>query len=158
FTLAFSPDGKTLAAGGSYGSLQLWDVSLGHVRAVLKGHTQTIDALAFSPNGLTLASGSADGSVKLWDLHNGQERLTLKGHGSSVHSAAFAADGLTLATGSADGTLRLWRATADDEAVARKAERDSDDPASPLAKVKEGNRLRTDARPGEAEQAYGEAA
>jgi WD40 repeat protein/serine/threonine protein kinase/tetratricopeptide (TPR) repeat protein len=157
FSLAFSPDGKTLAAGGSYGSLNLWDVSLGQVRAVLKGHTQRIDALAFSPNGLTLASGSADGSVKLWDVSNGQERLTLKGHGGSVNSAAFAADGLTLATGSADGTVRLWRATTDDEAVARKAERDSDDPGSALAKIKDGNRLRSDARPREAEQAYGQA-
>jgi WD40 repeat protein len=105
-SVAFSPDGKTLASGGGAihageynpGELKLWDVATGKERATLKGHTIVV-SVAFSPDGKTLASGSQDETVKLWDVATGKERATLKGHTSGVMSVAYSPDGETLALG-----------------------------------------------------------
>ena len=67
--MVFSPDGKTLASGGSIdGSIKLWDVVTNQERATLKGHTGIVLTVAFSPDGKTLASGSYDTTIKLWDI------------------------------------------------------------------------------------------
>ena len=56
FSLAFSPDGKTLASGFSK-SVMLWDVATGKpIGQPLPGNTATVFAVAFSPDGKTLAS------------------------------------------------------------------------------------------------------
>ena len=66
-SVAFSPDGKTLASDGGDGTVILWEVSTGKRLRTLTGHIGGI-AVAFSPDGKTLASGSWDGTVLLWDL------------------------------------------------------------------------------------------
>src|SRR4051794_14908780 len=68
-SVAFSPDGKTLASGGA--SVKLWDVASGKNTVTLKGHTAAVTSVAFSPDGKTLASGSWDKTVKLWDVASG---------------------------------------------------------------------------------------
>src|SRR5207244_1005661 len=81
-SVAFSPDGKTLASSsgklGEPGEVKLWDVATGQEKAALKGHTNSVLSVAFSGDGKTLASGSWDSTVKLWDVATGQERATLK--------------------------------------------------------------------------------
>lgn len=62
--LAFSPDGKTLASGGS--TLRLWDVAAGRELTRLRRHIESVLAVAFSPDGRTLAIGGADKALKLW--------------------------------------------------------------------------------------------
>jgi WD40 repeat protein len=141
WSVAFSPDGQTMAIGRDDGIVTLWNTSTEQVRARLKGHTATIMAVAFSPDGKTLASGSVDGNVKLWDVATGQERITLKGHTDAVYSVAFAPDGLTLATGSADTTVKVWHAAADKEALAPKSELDPHDPESSAARNNAGDQL-----------------
>jgi WD40 repeat protein len=121
WSVAFSPDGKTLASGGSDWTIKLWDTATGKERATLKGHRGDVFALAFSPDGKTLASAAGDlsrptafGEIKLWDL--GAETAgnairpirTLTGHAGSVRCLAFAPDGKTLASGGWDQTVRLW--------------------------------------------------
>ncbi len=66
--LAYSPDGKWLAAGGFDGSVQLWETATGKLAAALTGHHQRIGSLAFAPDSKTLASGAADGTVKWWNV------------------------------------------------------------------------------------------
>ena len=72
--MAFSPDGKTLAAGGLNGVVQLWNFHTGKPRRTLHGHTGLVNSVAFSPGGETLASGGDDGTVRLWDPDTGRPR------------------------------------------------------------------------------------
>jgi WD40 repeat protein len=67
-SLAFSPDGKTLATGNEAGHIQLWDAATGKTLAALRGHTDKVWALAYSPDGKVLVSGSADKTIMLWDV------------------------------------------------------------------------------------------
>ena len=107
-SVAFSPDGNTLASGSYDETIKLWDVATGTLKATLEGHTSWVYRVAFSPDGNTLASGSYDETIKLWDVATGSLKSTLEGHTSWVYSVAFSPDGNTLASGSYDETIKLW--------------------------------------------------
>jgi WD40 repeat protein/serine/threonine protein kinase len=106
--VAFSPDGKTLAASSIDRTIKLWDVASQKEQATLQGLDARTVTLAFAPGGTWLASGSVDGVIKLWDPHTGQARETLRGHVDAISSLAFRPDGKTLVSASLDGTVKLW--------------------------------------------------
>jgi serine/threonine protein kinase len=108
-SVAFSPNGNTLASASHDRIIKLWDVHSGTLTTTLQGVTSNGKSLAFSPDGTLLAIiGSWDKSIKLWDVRSGTLKTTLQGHEHWVRSIAFSPDGNTLASGSADYDIKLW--------------------------------------------------
>lgn len=106
-SVAFSPDGKTLASGGLDNAAKLWDVSTGAELRTLNGHSDWVNSVTFSPDSRILASGSQDSTIKLWDVTTGRKLRTLVGR-VAVRSVAFNGDGKTLASGDENNTITLW--------------------------------------------------
>ena len=81
-TVAFSPDGRTLASGSEDHTARLWLPATGEpIGQPLAGHSSGVMGMAFSPDGKTLASGSWDRTIRLWDPATGQPVGTpLTGH------------------------------------------------------------------------------
>ena len=67
-SVAFAPDGATLATGSSHGPVMLWRIADGSLLYTLEGHSDSVWSLDFSPDGTTLASASMDGTVRLWQV------------------------------------------------------------------------------------------
>ncbi len=106
-SVAFDPQGETLASGSEDKTVKLWEVRSGKLLRTLEGHQRTVNSVAFEPLGGMLASGSGDETVKLWDGRSGELIRTLW-HQSEI--VAFAPQGGTLASGGNDNTVKLWEA------------------------------------------------
>ncbi len=111
FCVAFSPDGRSLAATG-YNNAQpvLYDTTTGKTQFALEGPLATTFTLAFAPDGRTVAVGDDHGALRIWDLATRSCQVSLLGHSGRIWCVAFAPDGRTLATTGRDGTIRLWDA------------------------------------------------
>jgi WD40 repeat protein len=113
-TVAYSRDGKLLAAGGSNRVVVLLDVSdprSPHTVVTLPTPAAGIQELAFSPDGRRLAAAGDDSRIRIWDVTDRAhpvESPQLSGHESDVKSVAFSPDGHFLASAGRDAAVRLW--------------------------------------------------
>jgi WD40 repeat protein len=103
--IAFSPDGKWIAAGVGDHVITLWNLADGKELRHLRGHEEPVFALRFAPDGKTLAVGSGDGTLRVWDPATGKLLITRNGpkgdFGAGGWSFAFSPDGKMLAAGGA---------------------------------------------------------
>ncbi|MBD2357383.1 WD40 repeat domain-containing protein [Tolypothrix sp. FACHB-123] len=67
-TIAFSPDGLSLATGSSNKIIKVIPILTTNNEATLIGHTDSINAVCFSPDGFKLASASNDKTIKIWNI------------------------------------------------------------------------------------------
>jgi WD40 repeat protein len=107
--LTVSPDGGTLAIGGSRGNVELRDLTGGRPARTIADHPSTVRQVAFSPDGRLLATITAgDTLVRLWDAATGELLASLNGHAEPPNALAFSPDGRTLASAGVDGLVTLW--------------------------------------------------
>jgi len=109
YSIALSPDGKTLATGSYDQKIKLWNVQTGEEIRTLSGHNGCVFDLAFRPDGKILASASADRTVKLWDVATGERRDTLSQPLKEQYAVAFGLDGKRLVAGGVDNRIRVWQ-------------------------------------------------
>lgn len=108
-SVAFSPDGKNVAAGSERGPIRLWDVESGKKIRDFLGNGSPVTSLAFTPDGKCLMSSARRDGIRLWDANTGKKIKDLSGR---FVSGAFSFDGKTLAAvGLDDQLIHLWDRT-----------------------------------------------
>lgn len=107
--LTFSPDGKTIALGGSDGKVYLFEASgAGKLLRTIQGHTGTVTSLTYHPGGIFLFSGSKDRTVRIWNAQTTGPVKSLEGHTAWVEGVTLADKGTLAVSISADRTVRVW--------------------------------------------------
>jgi WD40 repeat protein len=107
YSVAFAPDGKTLAVGGYVGDVFLWDVATGKFKGKLDEPSLAVLCLAYSPDGSIIAASHDQAEVMLFDTKESKLLGKIKPSKGGIKSFAFSADGKTLAA-LTDYELSTW--------------------------------------------------
>lgn len=112
-SVAYSPDGNTVAAGSMDSDVRLWDTQSQGLKVTLGGHSGPVEAIVYSPDGKTIATAGdwTGNTVRLWDAVTGETRAVLTGY-THISTVAYAPDGKTIATSGdyRSDALQLWDA------------------------------------------------
>ncbi|CAE6536550.1 unnamed protein product [Rhizoctonia solani] len=118
--IAYSPDGKHIAAG-SANEIHLWDAqTVGRVLSPLTGLQGEVLSIQFSPDGTRIVGSSKeyDNNIVVWDVSDGTNLFgTLDGHDNYVRSVSYSPDGTLIASSSDDETIIIWDASTGKKAL-----------------------------------------
>jgi WD40 repeat protein len=113
--VAFSPDGKQLAAGAADRTIRIFDTKSGKQEHVLRNHADWVETIAFSPDGGHVLSASRDRTVRISNPMNGELEATHSGHETAVYAAIFSHDGQTVLSLAQNSPLDSWKWTTGDK-------------------------------------------
>lgn len=110
-SIAFSPDGRNVAAGFNNGHLQVWDTADDTILDVVREVKSVVTMVAFSGDGSRLALCSAGSArVEVWDPKTGDAVHFLESDKGAVWSVAFSPDSTRVACGTSTGWVKVWDA------------------------------------------------
>jgi len=105
WSVQFSPNGDTIAAGCNNGTVQIIDVATAEVKRPLSCDSP-VNSIDWHEN--RIAAGCRDGTIKAFDAQSGDCLSTVRGHSAVVRSVCFSSDGKKLMKSSEDSTVRNW--------------------------------------------------
>eukprot|EP00854_Cymbomonas_tetramitiformis_P022495 gene22495-27148_t len=111
-SVAYSKDGKRLAAGAMDGSVAIFDVQTCSLLHLLKGHRMPVRALDFSPDSRHVITACDDMHIHMYDVEHASLIGAMSGHNSWVLDVAYNPDGSGFVSSSSDRTIRVWDAQA----------------------------------------------
>src|SRR5262249_4984568 len=106
WSIAISPDGQRLAAGGE--QVKIWDIRTGQELHTLTGFNKIAYRVAFSRDSRHLVSAHWDKAVRVWDTATGEPVRQIPAHAFTIWALALSPDGKFIVTGSADDALKVW--------------------------------------------------
>lgn len=106
--MAWSPDGRQIAAGGDNGETWVWEVSTSRQLFKLGGHTDWVRGVAWSPDGNWIATASDDATAQVFNARTGMAIAKLQSHTDYVRDVLWSPDGRRLLTVSDDRRGILW--------------------------------------------------
>ena len=114
WSLAFSPDGRLLAAGPSSSAtstdIKLFSLDSKQELRRFVGHVSWVPALTFNADGTQLISAGADQTIRIWNVNEGHAEAVLRGHLSEIYRVTVSRDGSTIVSGCKDGSILVWDA------------------------------------------------
>jgi len=124
YELAFSPDGKWMAAAsgdpGRSGSVKLWPATPHGPTPPGRDLVETTDcvfAVTFSPDSKLLAAAGADRAIRIWEVETGKQRGMIEDHADWIFDLAFSPDGARLVSASRDKTSKVFDAVKNESIV-----------------------------------------
>ncbi len=107
--LAFSSDGRRLAAGNTAGDLNVWDTETGQrLRQTHVPRGNFLRAITYSPDGTLIATGGEDPFLRVWNAETLEPRWQCRAHMSEIWQILWTPDQASMIAAGGDGSISVW--------------------------------------------------